>query len=110
MDDLVEGQKPKAKEQEIQNTATQVVHLTYDEGNIPNQNEKDALFNKGEGTISYPYEGNEIGICTSQHLKELMPNELNTNEKAKLQNKHCRQINIKGKQDNLKMRQKEIQT
>lgn len=47
VDELVQGQKDKPKEKEIlyRYRATQVVHLTYDEGNITNQNEKDALFN-----------------------------------------------------------------
>lgn len=33
---------------------------------------------KDERTISYPQEGNEIGIPTTQYMKKLIPNELNT--------------------------------
>jgi hypothetical protein len=33
---------------------------------------------KDERTISYPYEGNEIGILTSEHMREWMPRALNT--------------------------------
>lgn len=46
VDELVQGQKEKPKEKEILYKATQVVPLTYDEGDTTNQNEKDALFNE----------------------------------------------------------------
>lgn len=46
VDELFQGQKDKSKEKEMLYRATQVGHLTYDEGDITSQNEKDALFNE----------------------------------------------------------------
>lgn len=50
-------------------------------GMLPIRMERMRLLIKDEGTISYPYERKEIGIPTSQHMKEWIPSELNTQTK-----------------------------